>query len=191
MREVRTLWFRPLSWWEIPFFTIPFVGDVPFRRLAYIVLFGVAGWFMGAYVSGVYGGLAGASAGFFVGFLLGSPNDFLPPELVLLHVFSSPSSIREGTEHRVVEPAPVTVSVPGVGEPVKVFGFVRDAEGRALANAEVLLLVDGRPEAKALTDWDGGFVFYSQLTPGEHEVVVRHGDAEVLKSLVRVEVRGS
>ena len=189
MREVRTLWFREWPWWEVPLFTLPFVGDVSFRRLTYMVGFAVVGWFAGNYAVPGYGGFAGAAAGLVAGFLLGAPYRLLPPEALLLHIMSSPPATSGKTRERKVRQAPVTVSLSDVEEPVKVFGTVRDARGRPIANAEVTLFVDGRPEARVSTDWDGRFVFYTQLSPGQHEVVVKHGDVEVLRSLVRVEVR--
>ncbi len=189
MREVRTLWFREWPWWEVPFFTLPFVGDVSFRRLAYMLAFAVLGWFAGSYVVQGYGGVGGAAAGLVAGFLLGAPYRLLPPEAMLLHVLSSPPAAPKRTKEGKARQAPVTVSVSDVEEPVKVFGTVRDARGRPVANAEVTLFVDGRPEARVSTDWDGRFVFYTQLSPGVHEVVVKHGDVPVLRSVVRVEVR--
>lgn len=55
MREVRTLWFREWLSWEVPLFTLPFVGDVSLRRLTYMVGFAVVGWFAGNYAVLGYG----------------------------------------------------------------------------------------------------------------------------------------
>jgi len=190
MREVDTLWFRDVPWFEYPLLTLPFIGDVSIRRLVYMILFGVGGFTLSSwlFIDRTYS-IAALAVGVSLGFLLSKPPKAFYPERVLLMVLTRPRRIKRAPIKPVIERVEVEKAINvrlSREEPLKVYGVLRDHNGNPIPNARVELVVDDVTVGEAVTDDYGRYTLYTKVPEGHHIISVRYQGVEVLKQKVLV-----
>ena len=184
-RIIRTLWFRERRWLEEPVITLPFIGDVEPRRLLFYGLPATLIAFLAAMQAGVDpipALLAAGAIGLTVTALAPSCTAWCPEER-LFALLSGATAVgkrprgksRAARERRGVGSEVARVAV-GVEEPVRLEGVAVAPDGSPLANASVVVEVDGRRVAEARTDETGRFSALLYLKPGHHVVRVLGSD---------------
>ena len=190
MREIDSLWFRDTPWFEYPLLTLPFIGDVSVRRLAYMALFGMVGFILSSWLINdrVYS-IAALALGVSLGFLLSKPPKAFYPERVFLTALTRPRRIRRTFTKPVIERVEVEKVINvrlSREEPLKVYGVLRDHNGNPIPNARVELVVDDVTVGETVTDDYGRYTLYTKVPEGHHIISVRYQGVEVLKQKVLV-----
>ena len=194
-REVRVIQVRPRSFLDTPLITLPFIGDVPPRKLIYG--FGAVSL---AYLITHVTNLSGTSiivlliTSFLVGFMLAKEPKAVSWEKQLLILITGsyrpkvPKPIKYGLG-KVIKEEEVSITLSEVAEPVKIYGVITDPYTGEPLSTELKLFINGKEVSKTFSDSNGRYVFYTQLRPGTHLVEVKVGDTVVMRKKVIVSLR--
>ncbi len=182
---------------DTPLITLPFVGDVPPRKLLYGFGMSILSYLVSVHVLGISGTglIASLIAGFVAGYLVAREPRAVSWERQLYYLVTGSyrprvpkaakyrlGKVREGEEE-------VSIALSEVTEPVKVYGIVIDPYTGMPTSTELRLFINGREVSKTYSDTNGRYVFYIHLRPGTHIVEVKAGDVVVMRKKVIVSLR--
>ena len=193
VREIETLAVKDIPWYEQPLITIPLIGDIPPRKLIYMVLMGLILLAPFRLLGlGTEYQIAASLAGLGLGFYVAKPTKSVSIERILLTVITGSYKPRTFKKVKVkikeIREEQVELRVQRL-EPVKITGLLIDPySGYIISGTEVELYVDGRLVDKVVTDSQGAYSFYVQLQPGIHIVEVKYGNAVLTRKKVHVMV---
>ena len=189
-REVRVIQVRLKSILDIPLITLPFLGDVPPRKLIYGVALALIAYALTYTLSTPYIMVA-VIIGFSVGYLIAKEPKAVSWEKQLYYLVTGkyrPSLRRTLKYHRVksIREEVSRIVLTDLTEPVKIYGAVYDEYTGAPLSTELTLIVDGREASRTVSDPNGRYIFYVHLRPGMHDIEVRAGDQVLIKRKVSV-----